>query len=137
MEARLVANRIRTAIESHGQIYLVLLCWLVAGYVAFHLVVPAASFFFERLSLVLWTPYVLSISLFAADLLRGFSPRMAAFVAVAGITGFLGVRGRLALMQGPSLGAKREAVAMVIEALENIPPERAPDSTRPPTNTSL
>ncbi|TSA36940.1 MAG: hypothetical protein D4R65_01970 [Verrucomicrobiaceae bacterium] len=117
-------NRIRAAIESHGQIYLLLLCWLAAGYVAFHLVVPAASFFFERLSLVLWTPYVLLISLFAADLLRGFSPRAAAFLAVAGITGFLGVRGRLALLQGPSLGSKRDAMAMVIEALENVPPEK-------------
>lgn len=116
-------NRIRTAIESHGPIYLVLLFWLAAGYFAFHLIVPAASFFFERLSLVLWTPYVLLISLFASDLLRGFSPRMAALLAVAGITGFLGVRGRLSLVQGPSLGAKREAVAVVVEALENIPPE--------------
>ena len=116
-------NRIRTAIESHGKIYLVLLVWLAAGYFAFHLVVPAASFFFERLSLVLWTPYVLLVSLFAADLLRGFSPRKAAFLAVAGITGFLGVRGRLALVQGPSLGSKRDAVAMVIKALESAPPE--------------
>ncbi len=117
-------DRIRAAIGSHGKIYLVLLAWLAAGYFAFHLVVPAASFFFERLSLVLWTPYVLLISLFASDLLRGFSPRVASILAVAGITGFLGVRGRLSLMQGPSLGSTRAALATVIEALGRVPSEQ-------------
>lgn len=116
-----IPGRIGTAIESHGKIYSVLLVWLAVGYMAFHLIVPAASFFFERLSLVLWPPYVFLIALFTADLLRGFSPRAASVLAVVGITGFLGIRGRLALLQGPSLGSKRAAVASVIEALERFP----------------
>jgi len=53
---------ISAPLRNHGAVYALLLFWLVAAYVAFHLIVPAASFFFERLSLVLWTPFVLMLN---------------------------------------------------------------------------
>lgn len=113
-------GRIGTAIGEHGQIYFALLAWLVAGYAAFHLIVPAASFFYERLTLVLWTPYVLLISLFTADLLRGVPVRTAGVAGILAMTGLLFARGRLAFMDNPSVGGSRMAVASVISALENV-----------------
>ncbi len=113
-------DRIGTAIQKHGKIYFVLLAWLVFSYAAFHLVVPAASFFYERLSLVLWTPYVLLIAMFTADLLRGAPPRLAAALGIVAITVFLAARGRLAFFEKPSATGSRAAVACVIGALEKI-----------------
>jgi len=114
-------DRIGTAIRKHGKIYGVLLVWMVAGYAAFHLVVPAASFFYERLSLVLWTPYVLLVAMFTADLLRGMPPRLAAVLGIVAITVFLAARGRLAFFEEPPERGDRAAVASVIRALEKIP----------------
>jgi len=119
-----IPPRVGAAIDAHGGIYLVLLFWLAAGYAAFHLIVPAASFFYERLSLVLWPPYVLLLGLFAADLLRGLTPRLAASIAVVLALGFLAIRGRLAFLEGPSLPGSRAAIASVIGALGKLPEER-------------
>lgn len=114
-------GRIRSALDAHGKIYFVLLVWLVVGYAAFHLIVPAASFFYERLTLVLWTPYVLLLALFAADLLRGVSPRLAVAVGILGVMAFLAVRGRLAFFTNPSVGGRPEAIASVLGELQRIP----------------
>ncbi len=114
-------ERIRTAVRDHGSTYIVLLAWLVIGYGAFHWIVPAASFFYERLSLVLWTPYVLLISLLTADLFRGLSPRRGALAGVAAMIVFLGARSRLAFFENFSVTGDRAAVASVIGTLEAIP----------------
>lgn len=114
--------RVGAALDAHGAVYVFLLAWLVIGYAGFHLVVPAASFFYERLSLVLWTPYVLLISVFFSDLLRPVPPRWAGAAGVAVILVFLIVRGRLVFFENPSVTGKREAVAEVISALQAIPP---------------
>ncbi|MFZ4774438.1 MAG: glycosyltransferase family 39 protein [Terrimicrobiaceae bacterium] len=113
--------RIRAAALDHGSIYFVLLAWLVLGYAAFHLIVPAASFFYERLSLVLWTPYVLLIALLTADLLRGVSPKMGAVLAVTAMMIFLAARSRLAFFENYSVTGNRVAVASVIDTLGAIP----------------
>lgn len=113
-------SRFHDAFREHGKIYLALFAWLAVGYAAFHLIVPAASFFYERLSLVLWIPYVLVLAMLASDLLRGADPRRAALYAVAGAAAFLGVRGRLAFIEGPSVVESRAGLASVIGALENI-----------------
>jgi len=106
------------AVREHGKIYLALFAWLGIGYAAFHLLVPAASFFYERLSLILWTPYVLLLAMLASDLLRGISPRQAAVLGIAVMTGFLAVRGRLAFLEKPSLVGSRQETAAVIDTLQ-------------------
>lgn len=105
-------------LRDHGFIYSILLIWLVAAYVAFHLIVPAASFFFERLSLVLWTPFVLFISLFVGDILSRIRVPVAATLAVVAMLGFLSVRSRLAFFENPIITSKRPNIAAMIEALE-------------------
>jgi short-subunit dehydrogenase len=57
-------------LQSHAGIYIVLICWMASAYLAFHTIIPAASFFYERLSLVLWTPFVLVVAVLISDLLR-------------------------------------------------------------------
>lgn len=108
-------------VREHGKIYLALFAWLAIGYAAFHLVVPAASFFFERLSLVLWIPYVLVLAMLTSDLLHGIAPRRAAVLGIVAMTGFLAVRGRLAFMEPPWVAGSRSGTATVIDALQKIP----------------
>jgi len=108
------------AVRERGTIYLALFAWLAIGYAAFHLVVPAASFFYERLSLVLWIPYVLLLAMLASDLLRGISPRRAVVLGIVAMTGFLALRGRLAFLEKSSLAANRRETATVIDALQKI-----------------
>ena len=112
--------RFHDAVREHGKIYLALFAWLAISYAAFHVLVPAASFFYERLSLILWTPYVLLLALLASDLLRGISPRQAAVFGIVAMTGFLAVRGRLAFLEKPSLVGSRRETAAVIDALQKI-----------------
>lgn len=114
-------GRIRTAVREHGSLYFLLLAWMVIGYAAFHLIVPAASFFYERLSLVLWTPYVLLIALLTSDLFRGVSPRSGAVLGTAASLLFLGARSRLAFFEHYSVTGSRAAVAGVLGTLESIP----------------
>lgn len=111
-------DRLRAIVREHGNIYLALMVWLIIGYAAFHMVVPAASFFFERLSLVLWTPYVLVLAMLTSDFLRGISAPRAALVAVLAMACFLALRGRLAFVENPSVSGNRSATAAVIDALQ-------------------
>lgn len=113
--------RFHAVVREHGKIYLALFAWLAIGYAAFHIVVPAASFFYERLSLILWTPYVLILALLTSDLLRGFSPRRAAVLAAASMAVFLAARGRLAFLENPSVSGSRQGISAVIEALQKKP----------------
>ncbi|MDX2080423.1 MAG: glycosyltransferase family 39 protein [Terrimicrobiaceae bacterium] len=105
------------AIRSNFWTYGLLLFWMVIGYSAFHVIVPAASFFFERLSLVLWTPYVLLISCFTACLLDGLRLKRAPLWAVAFIAVFLVGRGRDFWTAGTLIPMKPQAIAGVVEAL--------------------
>ncbi len=107
------------ALRRHGFIYGLLLAWLILAYAAFHLIVPAASFFYERLSLVLWTPYVLLMGVFTADVLRllRLQPRRAAVLAVVAMTALLLARNRLAFFESPSIVDRRAGVAAVLEVL--------------------
>ena len=114
-------DRLRAIVKEHGTIYLALMAWLIIGYTAFHMVVPAASFFFERLSLVLWTPYVLILAMLTSDILRGIAAPRAALVAILAMACFLALRGRLAFVENPSVSGSRPATAAVIDALQKIP----------------
>lgn len=113
--------RLQDIVREHGKIYFALMAWLVIGYAAFHLIVPAASFFFERLSLVLWVPYVLVLALLTSDILKRFSAPWAAVLAVIAVACFLSLRGRLAFFEGPSVTGSRTAIAAVIAALQASP----------------
>jgi hypothetical protein len=112
--------RLAAPLREHGVVYALLIWWMVVAYAAFHLIIPAASFFFERLSLVLWTPFVLLMGLFLADLLRGLRVRGAPVVAVVLMVGMLAARGRLALFEETSINSRRPAVAALVEALETM-----------------
>jgi hypothetical protein len=109
--------RISIPLREHGAIYAILAFWLVSAYTLFHVIVPAASFFFERLLLVLWTPFVLLLSLFIADVIHGLRIRLASVVAVICVLGFLGGRDRLAFFEQTILSSKRSAVRYMAEAL--------------------
>ena len=113
--------RFHSVVREHGKIYLALFAWLVIGYAAFHVLVPAASFFFERLSLILWTPYVLVLAMLTSDLLRGIPPRRSAVLAVVAMAGFLAARGRLAFLENPSVSGSRQGISDVIDALQKKP----------------
>jgi len=109
---------IRGPLREHAELYAALLVWMVFAYGAFHLLVPAASFFYERLSLMLWVPYVLVLSLLLADMLRG-AGRWAPVLAIVVATSILAARGRLAFFESPSVTASRPAIAAVIRSLES------------------
>lgn len=104
-------------VRRHGAIYALLLLWLLVAYAAFHIIVPAASFFFERLSLVLWTPYVLILSVFTADLFRRFPLRIASALVIAAMLALLAGRGRLAFFESTSLSTSRHAITDIVRQL--------------------
>lgn len=108
-----VGHRVRDKIH----LYELLFIWLITAYVAFHVIVPAASFFFERLTLVLWIPFALLLGLFFSDLLAGLRPRRALIIAVAFMVGLMALRGRLAFFEDTSLSQSRVGVAAIIDAL--------------------
>ncbi len=108
------------AFREHGSIYFLLLAWLASSYAAFHVIVPAASFFYERLSLSLWVPFVLALSLFLSDVLRLVPPKIAMPLAILLLTLFLGARSRLAFSEETSLTQKRPATAALTEALQKM-----------------
>jgi len=54
--------------STHLRIYLFLLCWIATAIVCFHVLVPAASFFFERLTLIILTPVALFLGMSFAEL---------------------------------------------------------------------
>jgi len=116
--AHWLPERIARPLSENGGAYTLLLLWLVAAYAAFHVVVPAASFFYERLSLTLWTPFVLLVGLFLCDLVRGTGVRTGALLALALALGFLAVRGRLAFFEESAVNAKRQEVAALVDALQ-------------------
>ncbi len=105
-------------VRRHGGIYALLLLWLLVAYAAFHIIVPAASFFFERLSLVLWTPYVLILSVFVADLFRKFSRRIASIFVIVTLLTLLASRGRLAFFEATSVSSSRQAITEVVRQLK-------------------
>lgn len=115
----LLPDWLATPMLEHRVLYALLLWWLAFAYLAFHLIVPAASFFYERLSLVLWTPFVLLLALVTSDLLRGQSYQRACLLALAIPVLFLGVRGRLPWTNESSVYSKPRAVAAVLNALSN------------------
>lgn len=60
-------DQLRTAAAKHAPIYAFLLIWMTLIYGAFHTLVPAASYFENRLTLMLLVPYIFLLALFIAD----------------------------------------------------------------------
>ncbi|MCX7869254.1 MAG: hypothetical protein N2322_04810, partial [Terrimicrobiaceae bacterium] len=110
--------------RAHAPVYALLMFWMVAAYVGFHLLMPAASYFLERLSLVLWTPFVLCVSLLASDVLRVLPVRAAVPAALALSLLFLLARGRFAPAEDTWISSDRAMIAALLEALgrRNDPP---------------
>ena len=113
-------RRVAWALRRHGAVFGLLLFWLLAAYVAFHVIVPAASFFFERLSLVLWTPFILILGVFVADIFRRLRPRRAAVLVVVFMIGFLAVRNRLAFSESTSIPLSQSGMESLVGVLESM-----------------
>jgi len=107
-------------VRRHGGIYALLLLWMIIAYLAFHIIVPAASFFFERLSLVLWTPYVLIFGVFFADLFRKFPIRLASILVIVAMLSLLAGRGRLAFFEATSVSSSRQAISRIVSELRSM-----------------
>lgn len=98
--------------------YFLLIAWMIYAYIGFHLLMPAASYFIERLTLILWTPFVLLFALVVADLLRFLPSARAQIAAICAGLLLLVSRHNLAFFQSsfiPSLSF--EQVGALVETL--------------------
>lgn len=85
--------------------YIFLSAWLVIGFVSFSLLIPAASYFLERLTLVLEAPGVLLTALVISSGARLLTMRHASLLAGAAAVLFLMASGRFttpSMHRGPS-----------------------------------
>jgi hypothetical protein len=114
-----IPRAIRERVTEHRVHYGLLLAWIVSSYLAFHIVVPAASFFYERLTLILWTPVVLLLSLFLGDLLTAWRLPRKELLAVAIVILFLGTRDRLVFFCQPSVTGQIADLTPLIKALDD------------------
>ncbi len=112
-----IPERARVVLRGHWRVYLVLFAWMAIAYVAFHLIVPAASFFYERLSLVLWLPYVLTLAMACTDALRILRWKPQALLAVVAMLLLLTVRSRLVFFEQPMISTHFAATREVVAAL--------------------
>jgi len=110
-------SRLAGNFAGHALIYMALLFWMIITYVGFHLLMPAASYFLERLTLVLWIPYALILSLFVSDILRGMPKNRAILLGVAAMIVFLMVRGRFAFFEETWISSQKQAIAALTNAL--------------------
>lgn len=78
---RIVPERLRGAVLAHRTAYIFLIAWITLTYITFHLTIPAASFFFERLTLLLEVPAILLLSLLLADCLTVVAPHRVVIAA--------------------------------------------------------
>ena len=76
--------RFRHPIEGHSFAFVFLIAWAGLALVAFTLLVPAASYFFKRLSLSVMGPGVLMTAIFVSAAARAISPRHSTFIAAIG-----------------------------------------------------
>lgn len=67
---RYVPERCREAFYAHRYYYLFLFYWMGLIYLAFHLLVPAASYFTDRLTLMLLIPFIMLNGLLIGDIAR-------------------------------------------------------------------
>lgn len=82
LRGRLPARITDPFLDPRGALVL-LMAWLVAGYVAFLLVVPAPSAFLWRLTLAVQGPGIVLIAILLAAAARTIGPRIAAHAAIA------------------------------------------------------
>ncbi|NIR28432.1 MAG: glycosyltransferase family 39 protein [Gammaproteobacteria bacterium] len=90
-----IPGRVRLAFQGHGREFSLLYGWLVVGVVAFLALIPAPSFFFNRLSVAVAAPGIILASMFMGAAARAVSVRRGTPVAAAGCLGLLLVAGEL------------------------------------------
>ncbi len=112
--------RVGEPLRRHAAIYAFLLGWAVIAYGAFHVLVPAASFFADRLAMVVWPPVGLLIGLFVGDVWSAITSRFASPLAVASLIAFLHGSHRLALPVAPPDTSFVSAIAPVITSLKDV-----------------
>jgi hypothetical protein len=79
---RHVPEQCREAFSRHRYYYLFLIYWMALVYLAFHTLVPAASYFTDRLTLMMLMPFVMLNGLLWGDLSRVFVRRWQGLSAV-------------------------------------------------------
>jgi hypothetical protein len=112
--------RVSGLLRRHAAIYGFLLGWAALAYAAFHVLVPAASFFVDRLAMVVWPPVGLLIGLFVGDVSSVVTRRFASPLAVAVTIAFLQGAHRLVLPEALPDVSFVNAIAPVITDLEDV-----------------
>lgn len=92
---RVVPQRLQGTVLAHRTAYTFLIAWITFTYITFHLTIPAASFFFERLTLLLEVPAILLLSLLLGDCMTVVAPHRVAVVAPCVMLVFLIVTDRI------------------------------------------
>lgn len=74
--------RCKNAFSDHRFYYLFLVYWMILVYAAFHTLVPAASYFTDRLTLMLLIPFIMLVGLLVGDIARASVRQWQGLVAV-------------------------------------------------------
>jgi hypothetical protein len=92
---RILPQPLRNALRNRVMAYAFLAAWLLIAFLAFHRMIPAASFFFERMTLLVEVPGILLASMVVADAAKAVGPRWAFVAAPATMMLFLVVTDRI------------------------------------------
>lgn len=111
-------QRCRDAFYAHRYYYLFLVYWMGVIYLAFHTLVPAASFFTDRLTLMLLVPFILFLGLLFGDIARVGVRRWQGLCAVLLSFSSIFVLHRPALFYGFGFDVQRLPITHVLEYLK-------------------
>lgn len=121
-----IPPRLRSSAEVHTPIYAFLLTWMLLIYAAFHTLVPAASYFESRMTLMLMIPYILLIGLLIADI-SSLAPQPLSTPTALGLALLtLVIIHRIDGPRGLSPNYSYAGVPAIIETLEEL--EYSPDT---------
>jgi len=98
--------------------YLFIGIWMILIYLAFHTLVPAASYFIDRLTLMLLMPFILMLGLFIGDLVRALTSRRQSLTAMALGVVSIYILHYPALFQGFHLPVEKTLLAGLNDYLE-------------------
>lgn len=117
---RRLPRRLRTAARVHAPIYTFLMTWMILIYGAFHTLVPAASYFEGRMTLMLMIPYILLLGLLIADVSLAVPKSMSTITALTlAFLSLLAIH-RIDVPTGLYANLNKSGIASVIKTLEDL-----------------
>lgn len=109
----------REAFSGRLHYYVFLILWMGLIYAAFHLLVPAASYFVDRLTLMLLMPFIMLLGLLIGDVTRLMAPKRQSLLAI-GLSGIcILALHRPALFYGFGVNVEKLPLAHLHTFLEN------------------